>query len=194
MSTGCLLGALSVLVGIPILICGGCFIVGDSLRKASDRGDEGPIVITELNEEVRVDDMGVTVQSAKVVGFSSVTAGGRQMFHNPEFVVRLKLKNYNSNRVIDAGAQSGVAKLTDDIGNDYKELLATNEFGLNNTIDGQIPDGHVRPVRSDADGQDVIVFSRPVPGASKVDLLLDATKYGGSGKIKVTIMKAAWLP
>ena len=83
------------------------------------------------------------------------------------------------------------ATLEDNVGNSYERISAVNEIGLENHINGQIPSGRVRPVRSDEVGTDFLVFDRPVEGASVLFLTLDASKYGGSGRIKVQIPKSA---
>jgi hypothetical protein len=109
-----------------------------------------------------------------------------------EFVVFISFRNYNPNRIIKAGSQVDVAILRDDVGNTYQGIRATNEIGLTNSIDDQIPAGMARPVRSDQPGWDVLVFERPVPGASTVTLSLDASQYGGVGRIEVQVPRETW--
>lgn len=156
-------------------------------KKPGDRTAE-----YEIGQEMRFGDLGVTVVSAKIASFTSTTAAGRPMTHNAELVVRLELINHNPNRVLDAGSQVEVCRLVDDVGNEYTAIRAVNEWGLENRIDGQIDRGRARPLRSDQNGSDVLVFSRPVPGASRLVLTLDATQYGGNGRVKVNIPKTAW--
>jgi hypothetical protein len=132
-------------------------------------------------------DLGVAVTDARETGYTSTTASGRRLFHNPAFVVTIKFKNYNRNRIIKAGAQVDVATLDDNVGNRYDRIEARSDLGLAAHIEGQIERGYVRPVRSDEEAGDVLVFDRPVEGASTLTLTLDASRYGGSGKVKVKI-------
>jgi hypothetical protein len=154
--------------------------------------DSRPTHECSFGEEMRFGDLGVAVRRARVEGFTSVTPAGRQLFHQPAFVITIGLKNYNPNRVIDAGAQVDAARLEDDVGNRYDGIKAVNEIGLAGRIEGQIPPGMARPVRSDEDARDVLVFDRPVPGASTLTLTLDASRYGGLGRLKVQIPRSAW--
>jgi hypothetical protein len=174
---------------IPVLCCGlpiGMFMVA----KISDK--LAPVDEHNMGEEIRFGDLGVTVTQAQVSGYSSRTAAGRLMNHTPEFVIHTKFKNYNPKRVVKAGSQVRSSTLVDDVGNSYQGIRATNEIGLTNEIEGQISPGMAIEVRSDEPATDVLVFDRPVQGASFIFLTLDASKYGGSGKVRIKIPKSAW--
>lgn len=193
--------ALNCVALVPAIIFTILFATGSGLasigalagKGTSRTGNPAPAKEYNFGEEIRFGDLGVTVIYAGQAGFTSTTAGGRQLFHDPEFVITIRFKNYNPNRVLDAGAQVDVATLEDDVGNKYDRVKAANEIGMENKIDGQISPDKVRPVRSDdKEARDLLVFNRPVPGASVLTLTLDASKYGGSGKVKVKIPKSAW--
>jgi hypothetical protein len=181
------------------LVCGIVFVlllgaVGATLPTAGGSGSpvERPGVI---GQEMRFGDLGVTVTSIRQTGYGSHTAAGRQMGHNVALVVSLRLKNYNPNRVLRVPGQSGSAKATDDVGNEYPEVQPVNEWGLENTIDGQIEDGTALNLRSDVIGEDRVIFSRPVPGANVLTVTMDAAQYdGGSGKIVFRVPRSVWLP
>ena len=138
-------------------------------------------------EEMRFGDIGVTVVRGKVEAFGSILPPGSAYFHEPAYVVQLVIKNYNPNRVLEVGAQADVATAEDDVGNHYESLKTKNELGIRTYIVGQIPPGKTLPVRPDKPDEDVLVFDRPVPGASLMRLSLDASRYGGTGTIHVTI-------
>jgi hypothetical protein len=194
--------ALNFLALVPAIAFAALFATGSGLASIGALADKGtsrtgsgsaPDKEYKFGEEMRFGDLGATVVFAGQAGFTSTTSAGRQLFHDPEFVVTIQFKNYNPNRVVEAGAQVDAATLEDDVGNRYSRIKAKNEIGLENKIDEQISSGKVRPVRSDdKDARDLLVFERPVPGASTLTLTLDASKYGGSGKIKVKIPKSAW--
>jgi hypothetical protein len=182
---------LLAVIGIPITlfgVCGGLLFIILAGKSTTKYGEYN------FGAEIRVGDLGVTVTEARVRGFTSTTAGGRLMDHSPEFVVTISFKNYNPNRIINAGSQVDAASLKDDVGNRYRGIRASNELGLTNHIDGQIQPGMARPVRSDEPAHDVLVFSRPVPGASALTLVLDASSYGGAGRIEIHIPKSVWSP
>jgi hypothetical protein len=146
----------------------------------------------KYGEEWRFGDLGVTV-TAGIHDWTSTTAAGRAMTHDLNFVVTIKFKSYNPNRELSAGSQCDSSSLTDDVGNTYLVIYPVNEIGIHNRVDGQIRAGMSRNVRSDNnDAGDVLVFGKPLPGASSVTLTFDAKKYGGKGKIVVTIPRSKW--
>jgi pSer/pThr/pTyr-binding forkhead associated (FHA) protein len=145
-----------------------------------------------LGHELRFADLGVTVANARVRVYTSTTAAGRKMTHEPALVVELALKNHDPEQVLTAHGQVRSARLEDQTGHTYRMLRATNELGLENAIDGQIRSGSGRQVRSDAEERDVLVFEPPSPNAGDLVLILDAVKYGGTGSIRVLIPKSAW--
>jgi pSer/pThr/pTyr-binding forkhead associated (FHA) protein len=147
-----------------------------------------------LGRELRFGDLGVTPSGARVRAYTSTTAAGRKMTHEPALVVELALKNYNPEQTLTAHGQVRSARLEDDAGHAYRALRATNELGLENAIDGQIRSGSGRAVRADADERDVLVFEPPGPDAGDLVLILDAAKYGGTGTVKVRIPQFAWHP
>jgi hypothetical protein len=140
-----------------------------------------------LGEELRFGDLGVTVNRARVESYGSMTSVGQLLLHEPALVVRIGIKNHNANRVVEAGSQSDSATLADDVGNRYDRIVARSQIGLPTRVPGQIPPGSVLRVRSDEREEDVLLFDRPVPGASVLTLTLDGSRYGSSGKVKVTI-------
>jgi hypothetical protein len=73
----------------------GMATIGGLAGKNSTEGAGGgtPAKEYKLGEEIRFGDLGVTVSHAGVAGFTSTTPGGRQGFHEPEFVITIKLKN-----------------------------------------------------------------------------------------------------
>jgi predicted Zn finger-like uncharacterized protein len=141
----------------------------------------------DLGEEMRFGDLGVTVMRGRVEEFLSVTSIDRPVLHDPALVITLAIKNYSPNRIIEVGSQTDVALAEDDVGNKYHPLNTRSEFGLPTRILGQIPPGKVSRVRSDEPAGDVLVFERPVAGASLVWLNLDASRYGGTGTIRVYV-------
>jgi hypothetical protein len=163
--------SLNALAFLPAAALAVMFLAGvtvDSIR--SVKKSLPPSHSLTIGQEIVYGDLGITVTRARVQGFT--------------FVVALAFKNRNPNRIVRAGSQVDAAELKDDVGNTHK--------GMRDEIDGQIPPGKVRPIRSDESLGDVLVFDRPLPGASVLYLTLDAEQYGGSGRILVTITKAEW--
>jgi hypothetical protein len=122
-----------------------------------------------------------------VQSFVTITSLGVPEVYEGAFVLDLEIKSYNPNRILEVRSQSDVATAEDDVGNRYRPLSANNDGALARRIVGQIPPGHSSALRSDEAGTDKLVFDRPVPGASVMRVTLDASPYGGSGKIVVAI-------
>ena len=196
LSTGCLLGVLSVLVGVPLLLCGGCLMLGGLLKKSlppvETSNEETPDMLKNIGEEARFGALGVTLANVSVGNVSGTSPSGRQLTSSDLlFIIRLQFKNYDPNAIAKVEGQSN-ATLQDEHGNKYKPMSITTEVGIPAKIDGQISSGHYVELRSDEMKSDVLVFERPVPGAASLTLTLDAKKYGGSGKLKITIPRSAW--
>jgi hypothetical protein len=158
-----------------------------ALLKHSEQS--GPVIETSVGKEVRIGDIGVTITRAGISGYRSTSPSGHPLEHQPDFVVALDFKSYNPDRILQAQYQTGRCKLVDDVGNRYSEIKTETEAGFRSAIDGQITYGMARDLRSDARGTDVLVFDRPVPGAKTLILTLDAKAYGGTGTIRVRILK-----
>jgi hypothetical protein len=181
------------------LVCGIVFVlllgaVGATLPTAGGSGSpvERPGVI---GQEMRFGDLGVTVRSIRQNNYTSKDILGTTLYHSDALVVSLQIKNYNPNRQHPVPAQSGYARVIDDVGNSYKELHATNEFGSRTDMDGQIEPGKALYLMADRIGEDRVVFGRPVPGANVLTVTLDASRYdGGSGKIVFRVPRSVWLP
>jgi hypothetical protein len=181
------------IVGVTLPVIGGSKRIGGWGTGSSQSTSSAPVTQTvNLGEEIRFGDLGVTVVSAKLDSYTSSTAAGRKMTHDPALVATITFKNYNPKTIIDAGSQADHAELNDDVGNKYSGIRAINEIGLTNQIDGQIPPGRVRRIRSDESSGDVLVFDRPVAGAAVLLLTLDAKRYGESGQVIVRIPRSAW--
>lgn len=189
-----------VLVGVislaVIVVVGG--VVGVLLLKDRGVGDSmaaGPVPPGvapaadgyALGQEIRFGDLGVTVVRARVEKYVSLTSIGQPVLHDPAVVVRIGIRNYNPNRIAEAGAQTGVATLTDNLGNRYERVSPRSDIGLPTSIPGQTPAGTVVRLRSDEAEEDVLLFDRPVPGASSLELRLDGSRYESSGSVKVII-------
>lgn len=143
--------------------------------------------VCNIGKEIRFGDLGVTVMRGRVEAFGSVTSSGHVIVHDPGFVITIALRNYNPNRVVEVGSQADIATAADDVGNRYRAIKTTSDIGLPTRIVGQIPPGKSLGVRSDEPDGDLLVFDRPVPGASLVRLTLDSSRYGGSGSLQVDI-------
>jgi pSer/pThr/pTyr-binding forkhead associated (FHA) protein len=156
----------------------------DAPRRADDE--------QTLGRELRFGDLGVTPSAARVRAYTSTTAAGRKMTHEPALVVELALTNHNPEQTLTAHGQARSARLEDSTGRAFRALRATNELGLENAIDGQIRSGAGREVLADADERDVLVFEPPGPDAGDLVLILDAAKYGGTGSVRVRIPQSAW--
>lgn len=189
-----------ILAGVAVVFGGGLLLVvaliagaSKSAGTSSDGGSgDGPTKDVAVGEEVRFGDLGVTVYSARVVAWGSMSSGGHPHVHPPDFVVVLTLTSHNPNRELSVQGQTGHCSLADDVGNTYGEMQAKSEGGFTNTINGQIQPGQPRRVRSGEPANDIVVFRKPVPGASAVTLTLDATRYGGQGKIRVRVPANVW--
>ncbi len=157
--------------------------------------NDPPVVTTKgppvkeygVGELIRIGDIGLIVMKARVEPFASVDAIGQPQEQNAQFVVRMGMQSLNPNRVVDVESQADVARAEDDVGNTYRALTARTEFGLPARIFGQIPPGRSVGVRPDEPQSDVLVFERPVPGASCIKLTLDASRYGGTGTVRLNI-------
>jgi hypothetical protein len=159
--------------------------LADNINPAADQRPAREHVV---GEEMRFGDLGVTVTQAKQDTFGSVTSSGEILVHDGAFVITLGLKNYNPNRILEVGPQVEYAKLQDDVGNGYDPVRTRSNIGLPTDILGQIPRGKVLRLRADdKDEHDMLVFDRPVPGASTLRLTLETSPYGASGSVSVTV-------
>ncbi len=213
MGSGAVLGILFVLVGLPILVCGGCLMIGvmatkkDS-AKQNQKSDSPTTSATtsppvsddqtgEIGKEIRFGSLGMTVESIQLTSFSATSSLGRvfqSSKSDPDIVVRINLKNHDANKMVKATAQSGKAKMTDEHGNDYSEMHLMNEAGLPLRTDGSISAGHYIEFQSDEKVVDALVFKKPVPGANTITITLDAAQYGGKGKIRYVVNRDEFSP
>jgi len=153
-----------------------------------------PDIVAESGKEMRFGDLGVTVTGARVMSFRSIRPSGGELVHGSELCVGITFKNYDTTRIAHAQSQIGHCSLTDDVGNKYSLVTAKTDAGFRAAIQGQIPQDMEIDVRSEMTGQDLLVFSKPVEGASSVTLTLDASRYGGQGLIEVTFPKSMYKP
>lgn len=199
LSTGCLLGVLTVLVGIPLLVCGGCLLIGSKVSQnmnqaIQEKEKEEAIERTgKMGEEIRFgSSLGVTLERVGVEKVSATSPSGRELTSSDLlFVAHLRFKNYDPNSLVKVKGQSNET-LIDDHGNKYKTMSITTEVGIPAKISGQIGSGHYIELRSDESHGDVVVFERPLPGANTLTLTLDADSYGGKGKLKYILPKSSW--
>jgi hypothetical protein len=116
--------------------------------------------------------------------------------HEPSLIILLEIRNNNPNRIIDVPSQFGTAKVTDDVGNTYRELQTLNASGdgIWYPLPGRTEMIHQREarLRSEKPTTDVVLFERPVLGATKVTIDLDASKYGGEGVIRIEVPRSVW--
>jgi hypothetical protein len=147
---------------------------------------------TSIGQEIHFDDLSVTVATVTVQQFQTTD----YTIYQPALIVVLRIKNTNPNRIINVSSQSGSTKVTDEFGNAYFEsqVLKQSGQGIWHPIPGHtglIEQREVR-LRSDSPTTDVVIFERPVVGATRLVIDLDAAKYGGEGVIRLTITKAVW--
>jgi hypothetical protein len=175
-------------VGVLLTVCFFAVVAGLLVKQEGETTKEATI-----GEEMRFGDLRVVV-TARMDDVWASSPGGRDIVSKkPLFTVRITFANDDAKRIINAGAQVDVATLTDDVGNSYGRITTlSDEFGHECDIINQVPPGKVRLVRSDERATDILVFDRPLAGASTLTLTLSASRYGGTGKIKVLIPKSAW--
>lgn len=199
--------AVGLLFVLPLMLCGGAFVFGvfRGVAKVQEATQEpqpaaGPVRECKVGEAAQLGDLSVTVESVGVGGFLSTTASGRTLNHDPALLVQLRLKNTNPNRVIELHSQNDKATAADDVGNTYKTLAPLDEFGSETTVEFQSASGLERRIvgnakrslRSDRDTADLIILSRPVPGAAKLTITVDGAAYGASGTLKIHATKEDW--
>lgn len=163
----------------PLLILAGGLVLGVAIVAVGLRGerptpDAGVIVPAPtdpeftLHEEAYFGDIGVRIDSL------AMTESG-------ELTIVLRVRCRNPNRYGVVAGQSDRAVLTDDHGNTYSPAAT----------DGQLS-SEPKQIRSDDRRTDTLAFARPLPGADRVLLTLDASRYGGAGRFRFAVPKAAW--
>lgn len=174
--------------GVPVVGCCGCVGTLALMGQKRIAEDEAATVQLTPGQEHRVGDVGVTVTGCTEGEVYGKSPGGTQIYSkHPYTVVTIALKNYNPAKNAHIGAQSGAAVATDDLGNTLADIAITTEFGFEVDINGQINRGYALELRSDQAGEDKLVLTRTVPAAKTVTVKLDATRYGGRGKLVVTL-------
>lgn len=115
--------------------------------------------------------------------------------HEPKMLVVLTLKNLNPAKIADVWTQHSSATVTDDLGNQYLEHTAKNQFGSPLFVMGQtVSWGKPSRLRSEKEGMDILIFERPLELASVLTVTLDATKYGKKGSIRLLVPKSHYRP
>lgn len=112
----------------------------------------------------------------------------------PGIVSTIVITTTDGTKEHTAKGATGTASLTDDLGNTISAMRLKTDLGFTCDIDGQLKGGGVYTVRSDKPLSDTLVFDQPVPAASTLTLTLDATNYGGTGNLVVTLPESIWKP
>lgn len=178
---------------IPLLCCGGLLLRGVFQGFTENRAAPGGTKCG-IGESVDLGDVTITPVYARV--------GSLLVWHEfvdpthtpPGLILHLEIRSRNPNRVISLHSQIGKAYVTDELGNRYEPLEFTGRFQPDGLKDPHIPRGIVRDLRSDRPTADTILFSRPVPGASKVTISLDGAAYGAAGTIEIVVSKEQFTP
>lgn len=186
------MGIGAVVIGIPLLVCGGCLGLG-LLVKPKDTAptvspDQGP---TKWGDSAAVGSMRVKVVSARVEKYRAKNSLGTEFTSADEaLVITIEISNTDTTKNGTASGSGGIinssAKLKDNFGND---VPLQHLQGATHTI-GQL-EGTVE-VRADKPVSDVLTFNQPVPAAKMLTLTLDAKKFGGKGDLVFEIPESAW--
>lgn len=172
-------------VAVMLLCGGGCLYLTFSagkVRQQENERQEAASVPIQLGQEHRIGDLGITVEWCREMRVESTTSTGRELISDqPYTVIRIRLKNYNPAKNANPKAQTGYAKVFDDLGNELKPIKLTSEWGLGTSVREQIDHNKMLDLRSDQTGSDLILVERTVPAAKRVTAKLDARQYGGEG-------------
>lgn len=150
-----------------------------------------PVRPLKVGETLPVGDLAIKLTSASVTGFlddrDNSLAG---------LVVQFTVTCTNPKRIVTVPAQAGRARMTDDVGNAYEENIAVGRIAdsaglLWNRIRHK---QEVRLQSSDGPRMDAVIFEKPVDGASRVTVDLDASVYGGDGVIRLELARADLFP
>lgn len=146
-----------------------------------------PVRPVKVGGSVDVGDLSLKIMSAKVTGFLD-----DQDNSHTGLVVEFAVTCTNPKRIATVPAQAGRARMTDDVGNTYQENLVAGRFG---DAAGLLWDRirHKREVRLQSSGgplKDAVIFEKPVEGAARVTVDLDASAYGGGGVIRLELTRA----
>jgi hypothetical protein len=159
---------------------------------AKEEKKTSPVVPSVIEAEtMKVIDLGDVqlTASAKVTTFSDENYG----IHNGLLLVTLTLKNPNPAKIVDVWTQHLAGKVVDDLGNEYLELTAKNQFGSPLFVMRQtLSWGKPTRLRTEKDGTDLVFFETPLALASTITLTLDAKKYGRKGTIRLIVPKAVY--
>ena len=184
------------LIATPLAIF---VIIAESRYQRDARTVEPPVVRgrpmsgCRVGDTISFGDVSVAVISLKVGGLSGRTPAGNEMRIDSVLLLKLRLKNFNANRIATVGGQAGNAVATDDVGNVYDAMVLKSEFGGEVRVPDLIGRGFVRDLRSDEPpSYDTVVFKRPVPGAKRLTIALDGTCYGGTDRPTVLAERAEW--
>jgi hypothetical protein len=192
LSSGCLLGVGAVVIGIPLLICGGCLGLG-WLVKPKDTSptvsqDQGP---TKFGDSASVGSMRVKVLSAKVGKYTARNNLGKEFTStDAALIVTIHISNTDSTKNGTASASGGLinssASMKDNNGNKLSLQYLTGATRTTGQIEGTVE------VRADKPVTDVLIFGQPAPGAKSLLLTLDAKKFGGKGEMVFEIPEDEW--
>ena len=181
------------LVGGGVLLFGCCG--GGALLLVASRGGRGTESEREyhVGDTFKAGDLQVTIKNAAAGEYTSTTRGGGRLMQHPKaLMVVLQIKNTNPNREHEARSQTGRAYARDDVGNEYQSLQPLSDMHLETDVPNHITKGMSVFLRSDRDVSDTIITGNPVPGASKVTVLIDASCYGGRGMIRLVLTREEW--
>jgi hypothetical protein len=151
-----------------------------------------PVKHASIGEQVVFGDLLVTVLAVTVQQFQTTD----YTIYKPSLIILLQVRTSNPNRLVDVPSQGKSAKVSDDVGNTYRELslLRDTGQGIWHPQPGRtelVTQGMGR-LRVDSPVTDVILFERPVEGAAELSIDLDATKYGGEGVIRLNVSRSQW--
>lgn len=187
-------GLVGIVAGVAALV------LTSVARQQGTKGDADvrgkPAKSCKVGDTVSFGDVSVKVLSVKVQPFTSHTSAGNAVQHDTAMLVRLRIKNWNPNRVAEIRGQARRAVVKDNVGNRFEALtpvLPVGSLHMPTEMDDHIRPGYVVDLRSDTVAHDTAIFPRPVPGASSATVSLAAECYGAAeGWLDLHTSRAEW--
>ena len=168
---------------------------GKSTEPTPKRGEE-PVVIYHVGDVMELGDVRVHIRGVLVQGLSAYEDGQFYWQAEPALLVWLHIKNTNPNRIATIQSMFGASSVRDDLGNRYQELkvIAGSDRAVVSGPPGemQMPRGSTLRLQSDKPTTEGIVYEKPVPGATKLFIDVDAKRLGGRGYIRIESPKTDW--
>jgi hypothetical protein len=185
-----------------MLVCGVCLVVVGRLTERP--ADDPPAGGAQAGPAPAVKPTRIAAGETWVSGPVSIGVINASVVGDDAIWISVAVTTTDPKRAIDfkgwraLGAPPGAARLADDVGNAYRmtrlDLVADGLFKSHWAASPEAKGFGLGPgpVHSDRPRVEVLVFDRPVPAATCLDLDLDGSRVGVSGMIRFRVPRSLW--